>query len=105
MRRILIADLVAAAHLLARSPATERSGMLDRLFQQTQAADLFTRRFGRPHPAWGNGSLLARALAEPARAGDEDHDFWVCVGLVALRMAHRRRSRHEGLGLDPHHPI
>jgi hypothetical protein len=25
--------------------------------------------------------------------------------LVALRMAHRRRSRHEGLGLDPHHPI
>ena len=91
MRRIIIGDLVATAQLLARWPAADRPALLDRLLAQTQAADRFSRRFGRPHPLWGNGSLQSRALADPSAPPPEDHHFWASLSLVAAAIAARRR--------------
>ena len=89
MRRILLADLAATAHLLARWPAAERPARLDMLLSQTQAADRFARRFGRPHPDWGDGSLLARALAQGNPPRPEDHHYWASLSLVAAAIARR----------------
>jgi hypothetical protein len=92
MRRIMQADLVATAQLLARLPAADRPTHLDRLLSQTQAADCFSRRFDRPHPHWGNGSLLSRALSEATLPLHEDHHYWASLSLVAAAIAARRST-------------
>lgn len=64
MRRVLIGDLIALADLLAAGwrgdPVT--------LLAEAHAAHRFHRRTGRAHPLWGNGSVMARALAEGCAA-------------------------------------
>ena len=67
MRRVLLGDLVTLADLLA----TGWGGDPARLLDEAHAAHRYMRRFGRPHPRWGGGSLMARALADgpPAQAG------------------------------------
>ena len=100
MRRIMLADVAATAQLLARWPAAERPAQLDRLLSQAQAADRFSRRFGRPHAQWGNGSLLARALAEPSPTPN-DHDYWASFSLVAAALAARKSATGpKSLGLS-----
>ena len=100
MRRIMIGDVVATAQALARWPETDRRALLDRLITEAHAADRFSRRFCKPHPVWGNGSLLGRALAEPPFPFPEEQNFWACLSLVAATIAERRQAaRHVGLGL------
>ncbi len=36
-----------------------------RLLAEADAAHRYAKRHGRPHPMWGNGSLMARAMADP----------------------------------------
>jgi len=106
MRRIMLADLSAIAQLLARWPAADRPAQLDRLLLQTQAADCFARRFGRPHPQWGNGSLLSRACAEANIPPPEDHHYWASLSLVAAAIAARRPAPSaQTLGLSDSRPI
>ena len=65
MRRCLIGDILAAASVIpaADLPHMQISGA--RLIAQADAAHRYAKRHGRPHPTWGNGSLMARAMAEP----------------------------------------
>jgi len=64
MRRCLLDDLVAGAGRLAFAPPLQRPGLAERLLAEAHAAHHYMRRFGRPHPRWGNGSLMTRALAD-----------------------------------------
>ena len=89
----MLADLSATAQLLARWPAAQRPAELDRLLMQTQAADRFSRRFGRPHPLWGNGSLLSRALADGCSPASDDHHYWASLSLVTAAIAARHAAR------------
>lgn len=45
-------------------PAYQRDRALQRMMIEAHAAHKFHKRKGRPHPKWGNGSLLARANCE-----------------------------------------
>lgn len=64
MRRILIGDLLAAASVIAA--AADPAATTTTLILQADAAHRYAKRFGRPHPFWGNGSLMARAMTRPA---------------------------------------
>lgn len=64
MRTILIGDIIAAARAILVLPATEQTGFLQLMLGQAHAAHLFYKHNKRPHPIWGNGSLMARANAE-----------------------------------------
>ena len=66
MRRVLIGDLLAAAPVIGA--AADPCQATQALITQADAAHRYAKRFGRPHPLWGNGSLMARALAEPHSA-------------------------------------
>ncbi|MBL4927548.1 DUF7742 family protein [Fuscibacter oryzae] len=92
MRRALIGDLLAAARVLSAQPPHLRAGVMDRLIDQAHAAHRYMARFGRPHLLWGDGSLLARALAEPAVAnpGGDICDF-AALSVAAARLAAFRR--------------
>ena len=65
MRRCLIGDILAAASVLAPGDAAQLQINSARLIAEADAAHRYAKRHGRPHAAWGNGSLMARAMAEP----------------------------------------
>ncbi len=71
MRRCMLDDLLAGARRLALAASEERSGLADQLIYEAHAAHHYCKRFRHPHPRWGNGSLMARALQDgpwPTRA-------------------------------------
>jgi hypothetical protein len=73
MRRCLIGDLTTAAAVLSAAAPQDRARLADRLLAEAHAAHLYAKRFAKPHPSWGNGSLMARALAnfpKPAHSPD-----------------------------------
>lgn len=65
MRTVLIGDIIAAARAILVLPATDQTSFLHLMLGQAHAAHLFHKRKKRPHPKWGNGSLMARMNAEP----------------------------------------
>ncbi len=92
MRRCLPGDLFEAAALLAAS--TDPATLIHRIVDQADAAHRYAKRFGRAHPLWGNGSLMARALAEAAprhRAAHSAH-FLSALAMVAAHLANRKHN-------------
>ncbi|PYF13220.1 hypothetical protein C8J30_101608 [Rhodobacter viridis] len=69
MRPILIDDLLIAAHAVAAVEVAARPAVLAQWLREAHWADLYRKRLARSHPRWGNGSLMARALREPALRG------------------------------------
>ncbi len=93
MRRILSSDLIAAAAVLAAAPMATRAALAHDILAQSHAAHAYFKRFGRPHPRWGDGALLTRALAFDRRVAPNlsDVDF-----LAALAQMVRACATHKG---------
>jgi hypothetical protein len=92
MRTILLGDIIAAARALLAAPSDNRIGLLDTMIQQANAAHHFHKRLSRPHPNWGNGSLMARANLEPQMSEPfaSDIDYLQTLQLViAAIICHR----------------
>ncbi|MEO5615888.1 MAG: hypothetical protein ABIR04_13330 [Cypionkella sp.] len=92
MRRCLPGDLFEAASLLAAS--SDPAVLINRLLDQADAAHRYSKRFGRAHPQWGNGSLMARALAEPGPRHNPLHStgFLSALALVSGQLASRKHN-------------
>ncbi|PIL18598.1 hypothetical protein P775_18680 [Puniceibacterium antarcticum] len=89
---MLHSDLILAARALLLDSPGARDTAADKLIAEADAADRYRRRFGRAHPHWGNGTLMARAgkwslLPEPPL---RDPDFSAC--LVSVLGALMRRG-------------
>ncbi|MGD9917900.1 MAG: hypothetical protein AB7U46_07760 [Paenirhodobacter sp.] len=65
MRAISHGDLILAARAVRGLPVARRPELLARMLEEAHVADRYRKRLGRAHPRWGNGSLMARAMAEP----------------------------------------
>ena len=65
MRPVLIGDIIAAARVLIVVPRDDWDHTVAQLLGQARTADRYRRRFGRAHPAWGNGSVMAAASTWP----------------------------------------
>jgi hypothetical protein len=67
---------------------------------EAHAAHHFMRRFGVPHPRWGNGSLMARALGDAAPTGRP-----LCLQALAVMAlavaAFRQDAANRRHGLSP----
>lgn len=95
MRRALIGDLLAAARVISDQPPHLRGMVMDRLIYQAHAAHRYMVRFGRPHRQWGDGSLMARALAE---RGNCDPGADICdFAALSVVAAHLAAFRKRGL--------
>lgn len=95
MRRCLLGDLVAAATAVAAQAAAQQPAFAHRLISEADAAHRYHKRFGLPHPTWGNGSLMARALAElqpPVAVSASSAAFLSALGIVAQLLATRKQS-------------
>jgi len=96
MRPVLHSDLTAAARALLAAPRTERNALCAQLLFEADVADRYTKRFGRPHSVWGNGTLLASArryelVSEPCFS---DRSYLSCLSLI-LKQLEARRERQN----------
>ncbi len=92
MRQILLGDVTAAARALVTAPPGDRARLIRLWLDQAHMAHAFHKRIGRPHPLWGNGSLMARALAAGPRAEPlpSDPDYLSALRLVIEALLDRR---------------
>lgn len=63
VRKVYHSDLVAVVATLASVPPAERDRLCGLLLCDADWADRYTRRLGKAHPKWGNGTLRAAARA------------------------------------------
>lgn len=92
MRPAGLDDLWAAARVLHGVTAPARPAAMAALLTRAEAADRYRKRLGRAHPGWGDGTLMAAALAtRPSCApGLSEPDFAralaaALAGLIAWR--------------------
>lgn len=92
MRPLLHGDLTSAARHLLRLPAAERPAVCAQLIAQADAADRYRKRFGRAHPRWGNGTLMAaaRTVSLPAEPPLHHAEYAYCLILVLCTVLHHR---------------
>lgn len=100
MRPVLHGDVVAVARVLRRVPPDRRAATCRELIAQAGWADAYRRALGRPHPAWGDGSLMAAAARfDQAREPFlSDPDYLHCLWVVTRTLLHRarRHARRRG---------
>lgn len=91
MRPVMHGDLTAAARHLLALPDALRAPQCARLIAQADAADRYRKRFGRAHPAWGNGTLMAAARQHPLPREPRlnDPDYALCLILVLTQLRSR----------------
>ncbi len=104
MRAVLLSDVRTAARALRAVPAPQRAALCARLFLEADWADRHTRRLGRVHPLWGNGTLLAaagaRRLAPPGRF--DDAEDCACFQMVVTALLEKCTSTSCKQGLHAH---
>lgn len=93
MRPILHGDVIAAARVVLAAPAGLRERTCARLLQEADWADRFTRRLGKPHPFWGNGTLRAAAQGHTCAAEPTFDDLAYCSAfeMVLSQLAGQKR--------------
>lgn len=98
MRPVLHGDISSAARALLVVPQSERVGLCIRMIAEAELADAHTTQTGKPHPVFGNGSLMATArtrmlMDEPSF---DDVQYCQCFELVLRHLIrfqiNRRRS-------------
>ena len=94
MRPILIDDALSASAALMVVPAGHRPWVLCRMLAEADAADRLYRATGRPHPLWGEGSLMAaaRRRRRAARLDLEQPETCDVLALVWSLLAARHRN-------------
>lgn len=65
MRTTLLGDVVAAARVLLALSPKSYDAIIDQMLVEAHAAHIYFKQLGRPHPLWGNGSLMGRAALMP----------------------------------------
>ncbi|MCV2880990.1 hypothetical protein [Actibacterium sp. XHP0104] len=95
MRPVLHGDVVSAARALMGLPEAARRAAFQGMLVRASAADAYRKRFGKAHPEWGNGSLMAVAL--PGVKGPEPFldapDYCRCLSLVFDMLVEWRAAR------------
>ena len=101
MRPVLLGDAIHLAAALVTLPPTDHDRTLALWIDQTRAAAKYLRRFGHPHPRWGDGSLTSRAVHVTAFAGQspipEGRDFLRALSIVARHLSGIGQTARQGL--------
>jgi hypothetical protein len=87
-------DVVAAARVLYARAEAERGETMERLLVQAKRADRYRREMGKPHPFWGDGSLMSAALLydPPAEPKLADEEYCACLAMVFETLINRERT-------------
>lgn len=91
MRPVLYGDVSSAARVLLGTAPDLRESLCRQMIGEAIAADRHRRHYRKPHPRWGNGSLMsaARRRRLSAEPGFDDPEYCACFELV-LRCLRQR---------------
>ncbi len=94
MRRVLPGDVAAAGCALLCAAPSSRPELLRQMLARADAADAHRLATGRAHPRWGNGSLMAAAMAKPRLREPflDDQDYAACMVLLFTALMRRGAS-------------
>ena len=94
MRPVLHGDVVAAARAIYAMPGQDRREAVRRLLREASWADRHRADTGQAHPFWGDGSLMAAALAAPVPKEPplSDNDYCSCLTTVLEEVVDWRRA-------------
>lgn len=97
MRPVLHGDAVAAARALLLVPRADRLHAMHTYLARADAADRYRKRFGRAHPCWGNGALMAvvQGEGEPPEPPLDASEYCRCLAEVFLALAAWREEKEE----------
>ncbi len=100
MRPVLWPDVDRAAGALLAVPEALRPRLAAQMVREADIADRWRKRFGRPHPDWGEGSLLGgarrRVSGERIQAGEAEMlraAIIICAALLERREVASRMTR------------
>lgn len=95
MRPILISDLTVAARALLVVAPSERMELVARMLKFADFGDRYTRRFDKPHPDFGDGTIssVARKGCLPSEPTLDSQAYCACLELVLQGLIAWRRSR------------
>jgi hypothetical protein len=101
MRALQMGDLIAVARVLILRNRDDWAGLAERFLLQAHAAHAFHKRRRRPHPLWGNGSLMARANMEvfAPQPRDGAADFLAALQVSLAVVAEWRAQRAAPVSL------
>jgi hypothetical protein len=88
MGQIWLGDAAALARVLRGAPRDVWPWRLARMLREAERAGDHLARWGRAHPLWGNGSLMAVALRRrpPPEPDLSDGVFRAALCFVLLRL-------------------
>jgi hypothetical protein len=90
---VTLTDIATAARVLLAVPPPRREAALAALLARATLADRTRRETGRLHPRYGNGTLMAAALAhpraEPRSPGDSEYLSCLAAVLEGVLSSHR----------------
>lgn len=95
MREVYLSDVTAAARALLAVPPAFREEACAQLLSEAEWADKYTKRLGKPHQRWGNGTLMAAARSRrlmPERTFS-DPDYAACFILVFQCLQRHRAAK------------
>jgi hypothetical protein len=94
MRPVLVNDLTSAARALLLVQPTQRKALAKSLLQAADFGDRYTRRLGRVHAEFGDGTLSAAARKHPLAIEPtlDDFAYCQCLELVVQQLMARRTS-------------
>ncbi len=96
MRRPALGDAAVLARVLIKAPLNRWPWVLARILEEARKADAHRLGTGRPHPLWGDGSLMAAGLRRGAFAepflDDARYRWALILVLVALGPSLSRRT-------------
>lgn len=105
MRRVLLADLMAAADHLAGVPPDRQAEAAVALLWRAHWAHCYMRRLGKAHSRWGNGSLGSAVESEaglPRSLAAGDPAFIRALGVLCLEWTRIRAERWHRAGAAPY---
>ncbi|PYE85726.1 hypothetical protein [Pseudoroseicyclus aestuarii] len=93
MRPLLPGDMDQAVRALLAVPEARRAALAGRLILRAHAADKWRKRLRRPHPLWGDGSLMAASMRAPQAGwrGRFDADWCAALAVLLAALAEWRR--------------
>lgn len=94
MRAVLMSDVIALARVLKGVEPEARAELCRKVMWEADVSARYTRRLGKVHPKWGDGTLAGAAASHPQTGVGclDDADTALCFETVLKQLRVRPRA-------------
>ena len=95
MRPVHLADIEVAARVLLAYPQSAHNGIMSELIKRADVADRNRKRWRKPHPMYGAGTIMSAAahFRQAARPSQIDANTLDALGAVIKGLSDRHTNQ------------